>query len=481
METPPGGRRRQQPAPPTRPGYPRNPASRTNMRPQSDHYRPQSSIRVRRYPVPPTQREPEYFKQPNTFQTIFVKYKVLFLIAITSLSLLVIGLVRVNAPQSPTLLFLDMGPMQTQKNTSYPQSLMRGKVASLGWIVGRDCQRGMQAYLETADNNPDAALVGTGWVDPTNGHLINGQSNNCMQHSLSMDNVVQLVHSKGGMAYLTVTMETDGAQGSWTSQQQSDYIAKAASNQSYINSIIQEVKRANYDGVIMDMEAGDPNYPNIQQLFTTFNQRVWAALKPLHKYYGIALIHKLSDHDEYYYINGFENWTLLAHAADFMVIMAVDQSYFSPGPTVSVPWLQQLLAYELKTMPQMLTHTIWELPLYGATWKLENGKWVFDTGVNYSDGVALVSHIPQSQIDTAASDLNDPTCAHLVYTDSSGVKHSLWYHTAKDLYTIISRFEIILNQVPQFKHSHLQIAVWYRATWEPGGVWSLVDNILPNP
>ena len=430
--------------------------------------------------MPPVLLEPEERKQTGRFQNIFARYRVLFLIAITLLSLLVIGLIRVNAPQSPILLFLDMGPMQSQQNATYSQTLMRGKVASLGWIVGKDCQRGMQAYLKTADTNPDAALVGTGWVDPTNGHLINGQSNNCVAGSLSMDNVVQLVHSKGGMAYLTITMETDGAPQAWTSQQQTAYIAKASTNQNFIDPIIQEVKRDNYDGVIMDMEAGDPNYPNIQQHFTTFNQRVWSALKPLHKLYGIALIHKLSDHDEYYYLNGFENWSTLAHAADFMIVMAVDQSFFSPGPTVSVPWLQQLLAYELKTMPQMLTHTIWELPLYGATWRLENGNWVFDTGVNYADGVALVSKIPQSEIDAAASNLNDPTCAHLVYTDSNGVKHSLWFHTAKNLYYVISNFEKILNQVPQFKHSHLQIAVWYRATWEPGDVWSLVDNILPN-
>ncbi len=166
-------------------------------------------------------------KQAGRFQKHFVKYRVLLLIAITLLSLLAIGLVRLYDPQSPTLLFLDMGPMQFQQNVSSSQSLMRGKVASLGWIVGKDCQRGLQAYLKTANTNPDAALVGTGWVDPTNGHLINGQSNNCMSGSLSMDNVVQLVHSKGGMAYLTVTMETDGTSGSWTSQQQSDYIAKA--------------------------------------------------------------------------------------------------------------------------------------------------------------------------------------------------------------------------------------------------------------
>src|SRR5258708_27797155 len=99
-------------------------------------------------------------------QRFFEKHRVLLLIATTILSLLIIGLVRVNAPQSPTLVFMDMGPMQSQQNSA-PQQLMRGKVASLGWIVGRDCQRGIQTCLKTADTNPASAMVGTGWVDPT--------------------------------------------------------------------------------------------------------------------------------------------------------------------------------------------------------------------------------------------------------------------------------------------------------------------------
>ncbi len=358
--------------------------------------------------------------------------------------------------------------------------LLNGKLASLGWIVGKDCQRGLQAYLQTANINPDAALVGTGWLDPTTGLLINGQSNNCMPGSLSMDNVVQLVHSKGGMAYLTVTMMTDGSAQSWTTQQESDYIARGATDQAYVDTIVREVERAHYDGVIMDLEGGLRTYPLIQQLFATYNQRVWAALKPLHKLYGIALLHKLSDHDDYFDLNGFENWSLLGHAADFMVIMAVDQSYFEPGPTVSVPWLKQLLAYTLQTMPQMLPHVIWELPLYGATWSLQGGQWVFDGGVNYADGVALVQQIPAAEIDSTNSNMNDLTCAHLVYTDASGVKHAMWYHTAKNLYYIINNFRQVLEQTPQFQHSNLLIAVWYRATWEPGAVWNMLTPILPN-
>ena len=412
-------------------------------------------------------------------ERLFSRARIILLILLPIIILLVVGGARILAPQTPALVMIYPDSLQSQQ-TSAPPRFLHGKVASLGWIVGRDCQRGMQAYLQTASTNPDAALVGTGWVDPTNGQLINGQSNNCVPGSLSMDNVVQLVHSKGGMAYLTITMETDGTSQAWTSQQQSDYIATATTNQSYIDVIVHEVIRANYDGVIMDMEAGDANYPNIQQLFAEYNQRVWAALKPLHKFYGIALIHKLSDHDDYYHLNAFENWSLLAHDADFIVIMAVDQSFFTPGPTVSIPWLKQLLAYALKTMPGMLPRVIWELPLYGASWHLEGGQWVFDTGVTYQDAQALISQIPPSQIDATASNLNDPTSAHLVYTDSSGVEHSMWYHTAKNLYYIITNFKSILQQVPQFRNSHLQIAVWYRATWEPGDLWPMIDNVLPN-
>ncbi len=407
-------------------------------------------------------------------ERLFSRARVIILLVVAIPALLLVGWLKVNAPQTPQIVFEDN--IQSQPAQSF--HVFNGKVASLGWIVGRDCQRGMQAYLKTAAANPDAALVGTGWLDPTTGKLINGEHNNCMSGSLSMDNVVQLVHSEGGMAYLTITMETDGSATAWTPQQQSDYIAKATTDQGYIDSIVNEVKRVNYDGVIMDLEAGDPSYPHIQQLFATYNQRLWDALKPLNKYYGISLVHKISDHDDYYTINGFTNWSLLAHCADFIIIQAIDQSYYSPGPTVSLPYLKQLLAYALQTMPRMLPRVIWEFPLYGATWHYSGGQWIFDSGVLYQDAQALVAQIPASEINSGMSNLNDATSAHIVYTDASGVEHAMWYHTAKNLYYIISNFDKILQQTPQFGNNHLQIAVWYRATWEPGDVWQMIDPLI---
>jgi len=358
--------------------------------------------------------------------------------------------------------------------------LLRGKIASLSWIVGQDCQRGLQAYLHTADLLPDAALVGTGWLDPTNGRLITGKNNNCVTKSASMDSVVQLIHRHGGMAYLTLTMMTDGTTDAWTSQQQAEYITRASTTQSYIDTIVHEVSRANYDGVIMDLESTPPDYPVIQQSFTLYNQHLWAALKAHHKLYGIALVHKESDHDNYYMLNGFQDWRLLAHSADFMVIMALDQSYATPGPSVSLPWLKQILTYARQTMPDMLPYMIWELPLYGNSWHQTNETWVFDGLINYQEAQHIRSQVADTRIDTSASNLNGVADTYLVYNDAAGVKHALWYHTARNLYTIITAFSQELEETPEFGTAAPEIAVWYRSIQEPGELWPMLVASLPN-
>jgi spore germination protein YaaH len=403
------------------------------------------------------------------------KLAVLFLLIPGALVGGILGIL--TAPKQQTVL-IQMPTQPTAAGT--PQRLLHGKVASLSWIIGQDCQRGMQAYLHSVDTLPDAALVGTGWLDPETGKLISGKSNNCVRGSVSMDSVVQTIHKHGGMAYLTLTMMTDGTADAWTPQQEAEYIAKAANSGSYVDTIVREVKRANYNGVIMDLEEAAVDYPSIQRLFATYNQHMWTALRAINKLYGIALIHKVSDHDSFYFLNGFQDWRLLAHTADFMVIMALDQSYSTPGPGVSLPWLEQILAYTQQTMPDMLPHIIWELPLYGDSWHQSNGKWIFDGTIAYQDAQQITTQISASQIDATASDLDDPANAHLVYSDEAGVKHALWYLTARNLYTIITAFYQKLEELGAFGTSYLQIAVWYRTTSEPGELWPMLVTSLPN-
>src|SRR6266516_663119 len=121
------------------------------------------------------------------------------------------GIILIGTPTNHVWL---VSSIQTQQNQAPPTDIssprfMNGKLASLGWIVGRDCQRGMRAYLQTASMNPDAAIVGTGWVDPIIRQLINGVHNHWMSSSLSMKNVLQIVHSQRGTVDRAGTRMTD--------------------------------------------------------------------------------------------------------------------------------------------------------------------------------------------------------------------------------------------------------------------------------
>jgi len=356
-------------------------------------------------------------------------------------------------------------------------SLLSGRVPSLRWIVGRDCARGLQAYLMHASTNPDAALVGTGWLDPTTGHLIAGQSNNCLPGSLSMDSVIEQIHRHGGRAYLTITMQTDGSATSWTTAQQTAYIVQAVRTPGLYAPIVEEMERGGYDGIVMDLEGSDAFYPQIQQLFATYNRQLWHAVQSLHRLYGIALIHKVSDHDDYASLNGFEDWGLLGRSADFLVVMAVDQSYWTPGPSVSVPWLRQLLDYVRQTMPQMLAHIIWELPLYGNIWHQRDGHWVFGGIITYQDAMQTIDRVSLARIDQSQSTIADPYQPHLVYTDTSGVRQALWFMTALSLRNIMHDFLQVLRKEAQIARGVLQFAIWWSTTAEPPDFWAKVNML----
>ena len=115
------------------------------------------------------------------------RVRVIILFAVAIPGLFAAGWLYNNVSRQPHTVFEQ--PIQNviqAQPTPYtrPYNLFNGKVASLGWIVGRDCQQGIQAYLQTAATNPDAALVGTGWIDPTTGKLINGAHNICMPRQL---------------------------------------------------------------------------------------------------------------------------------------------------------------------------------------------------------------------------------------------------------------------------------------------------------
>src|SRR5450432_3880189 len=49
----------------------------------------------------------------------------------------------------------DVSDIQPQITTINDGRILHGKAPTLSWIVGKECQQGVQAYLRTAPANPD--------------------------------------------------------------------------------------------------------------------------------------------------------------------------------------------------------------------------------------------------------------------------------------------------------------------------------------
>src|SRR5438105_5273100 len=196
-----------------------------------------------------------------------------------------------------------------------------------------------------------------------------------------------------------------------------------------------------YTGVIIDFELVNGKYPNIRTKFATFMQELQDALHQKGLRCGIALIHKISDRpeeDPSFQGNFFEDWRLLSRL-DFLVVMTVDLdlSLGKPGPLVSIDWVEKQLDYLWQTIPQALSKTIFEFPLYGRSWQQDaQGKWhpLADETCPQVNA-EKDAHPSSSQVNT------DATTPELAWTDESGSHHELWYNTASSLVGIMTQLQ----------------------------------------
>src|SRR5205085_1756326 len=134
--------------------------------------------------------------------------------------------------------------------------------------------------------------------------------------------------------------------------------------------------------------------------------------------------------------NFFEDWRLLSRL-DFLVVMTVDLdlSLGKPGPLVSIDWVEKQLDYLWQTIPQALSKTIFEFPLYGRSWQQDaQGKWhpLADETCPQVNA-EKDAHPSSSQVNT------DATTPELAWTDESGSHHELWYNTASSLVAIMTQ------------------------------------------
>jgi hypothetical protein len=301
------------------------------------------------------------------------------------------------------------------------------------------------------------------WLYPSDGHLVEG-SHDCDKGAL-----LSQARNQGLLTLLTVGVDSSW----WSTQDLAQYIDVASSQQqvpctpeatTYVCKIVNWAISGGYAGVIIDFELVKRDYPGIRMKFGMFMQELQAALHQKGMLCGVTLIPKSSDNaaeDSFYKLDNFQDWKLLSQL-DFLIIMALDLDLAlnKPGPITSAPWIEKQLKYLWKTMPQALSKTIWELPLYGQEWHQDaNGKWS-PMGDETCQQVS-VQKATQTLLPDAST---DPTTPEIAWDDQNGNRHEVWYSTSSSLVAIMTQIQRTVRTLLKDPHYKLPTSFWYRGS-----------------
>ncbi len=342
-----------------------------------------------------------------------------------------------------------------------PKSLLNPKYPVMDWVYNVTCGRAVDSYSRS-QMDATIAYDSAAWLSPSDGHLVEGSSD-CDKGAL-----ISQARNQGLLTLLTVGVDSSW----WSTRDLAQYIDVASSQQqvpctpeatTYVCKIVNWAITGGYAGVIIDFELVKWDYPGIRMKFGMFMQELQAALHQKGMLCGVTLIPKASDSaaEDPHKLEYFQDWKLLSRI-DFLVIMVLDLDLVlnKPGPITTAPWIEKQLNYLWKTIPQALSKTIWELPLYGREWQQNaNGKWSpmsDETCQQVSD---------QKAAQTVLSGVStDPTAPEIAWNDQIGNRHEVWYSTASSLVAIMTQIQGTVRTLLKDSHYKLPTSFWYRGS-----------------
>ena len=197
----------------------------------------------------------------------------------------------------------------------------------------------------------------------------------------------------------------------------------------HINNLLQTVKDQGFDGIDIDYEGlGSEN----SDLFTQFITQLSAAFKASNKTVDVTVEARIGSDPPM-------DWAALAKVADQVRVMVYDYHGINtgqPGPIAPIGWLQEVLDYAKKTVPQQkLAIGIGD---YGYDWAQPTDPSVSwsGTGIGYDQAMALAKQYNQkvtraTGIDVRGYDIGSiPTFS---YTDSNNQQHQVWFEDQSSL------------------------------------------------
>jgi spore germination protein YaaH len=207
-----------------------------------------------------------------------------------------------------------------------------------------------------------------------------------------------------------------------------------ATEQAVISGLVSLVTKNGYDGINLDLEAGEPrDRPSL----TAFVGALANALHAVGARLCVDVSPKTRDvlnHPR----STFYDYAGIARAADSVLVMAWGLHWrtSAPGPLVDLTWVSQVASY-VRTVPGADRFTI-ATAGYGFDWPAGGGPSHPATPLGFDDVQKVIAA-------TGAQPVRDPATQemHFTYTDGNGTRHDVWY---RDATSIVATANLVRSQ-----------------------------------
>lgn len=210
-------------------------------------------------------------------------------------------------------------------------------------------------------------------------------------------------------------------------------------------NILSLVQENGFDGVNIDLEGVPPGD-------RAFYNKFLAELKQMFKPYGylltVSIPAKTAD-NPFNTWNGAYDYRTIGQTADLVALMTYDEHWKggAPGPVASLPWVQKVLDYSIKTIPR--DKVLMGIPAYGYNWSAAG-----NSTVRWYETASVTAKYPWARWNDYFS------TPYLIYY-KKGVKHELWF---ENKYSLRIKLDLANN------YGIAGIALW-RLGFEDASFW----------
>lgn len=267
--------------------------------------------------------------------------------------------------------------------------------------------------------------------------------------------LVAAARAQGVQAFATVT-NRPSSRGLFTSSIPRAILKSDQSQKRAVDSLVQLAVTKGYDGIDIDWElipAGE------RDAFSRFMSTLATALHAHDRLLSVAVFAKTSEPGRYDSQKATD-YRALGKVVDELKIMTYSFSgpWSSAGPQAPLGWTRSVIEFAKTIVPARKIYM--GLPFYGYDWHAGGA-----TAVQATDAAALITaHHFRVAHDAASGE------ADLSYTDTSGVKHVLYFVDAKALTTKLDLMESAFPDIGG-------IAIWQLYHEQPA-FWTIIAQTL---